>query len=66
LIEETATRLGENFTAVPRGFLKGVVDVLDELLQGASSPGVGIFAAGIDADRIEAVEREEAQLLDQR
>ena len=39
LIEETAARFGEKFTMVPRGFLKGLVDILDELQQ--STPVIG-------------------------
>jgi hypothetical protein len=64
LIEETAAHLGEKFTAVPRGFLKGLVDILDELQHSARSLAGEILAAGIDADRIEAVEREETHLID--
>jgi hypothetical protein len=64
LIEETATRFGEKFTSVPRGFLKGLVDILDELKQSSPSLASQILVTGIDADRVEAVEREEAHLSD--
>jgi hypothetical protein len=64
LIEETAARFGEKFTSVPRGFLKGLVDILDELKQSSPSLAIEILATGIEADRIEAVEREEAHLRD--
>jgi P-loop Domain of unknown function (DUF2791) len=64
LIEETAVRFGEKFKAVPRGFLKGLVDILDELEQNPQSSAAEILSGGIDADRIEEVEREEAHLLD--
>ena len=64
LIEETAAHFGGKFTTVPRGFLKGLVDILDELQQSSPSLAGEILAAGIDADRIEAVEREETHLID--
>jgi P-loop Domain of unknown function (DUF2791) len=64
LIEETAARFGEQLTTVPRGFLKGLVDILDELVQSPRSLAVERLALGIDADRIEEVERQEAHLLD--
>ncbi|RPJ52030.1 MAG: hypothetical protein EHJ95_04580 [Methanobacteriota archaeon] len=65
LIGETAAHFGGKFTTVPRGFLKGFVDILDKLQQSSPSLAVEILAAGIDADRIEAVEREETHLIDQ-
>lgn len=64
LIGETAAHFGGKFTTVPRGFLKGFVDILDKLQQSSPSLAVEILAAGIDADRIEAVEREETHLID--
>jgi adenosylhomocysteinase len=64
LIEETVTRFGEKFKTAPRGFLKGLVDILDELEQNPQSTAAEILTAGIDADRVEEVEREEAHLLD--
>jgi len=64
LIEHTTSRFGEKFTSVPRGFLKGLVDLLDELEQNPQASASEILAGGIDADRIEAVERAEAHLLD--
>jgi hypothetical protein len=64
LIEETAAHFGGKFTTVPRGFLKGLVDILDELQQSSPSLAGEILDAGIDADRIEAVEREETHLID--
>jgi P-loop Domain of unknown function (DUF2791) len=63
LIDKTAVRFGEKFTTVPRGFLKAFVDILDELEQSSPSVTVDILAAGINVDRIEAVEREEVHLL---
>jgi hypothetical protein len=64
LIEQTAAHFGEKFTTVPRGFLKGLVDILDELQHSSPSLAGEILAAGIDADCIEAVEREETHLID--
>ena len=64
VIGETAAHFGEKFTTVPRGFLKGLVDILDKLQQSAPSLAGEILAAGIDANRIEAVEREETHLID--
>ena len=64
LIEQTAAHLGRKFTTVPRGFLKALVDILDALQQSSPSLAGGILAAGIDADRIEMVERQEAHLSD--
>ena len=64
LIEQTAAHFGGKFTTVPRGFLKALVDILDELQQSSPSLAGEILAAGIDADRIETVERQEAHLID--
>jgi hypothetical protein len=64
LIEATAARVGDKFTSVPRGFLKGLVDCLDALEQNAQALTAEILTEGIDVDRIEEVEREEAHLLD--
>jgi hypothetical protein len=64
LIGETAAHFGGKFTTVPRGFLKGFVDILDKLQQSSPSLAGEILAAGIDADRIEAVEREETHIID--
>jgi hypothetical protein len=64
LMEETAARFGEKFTAVPRGFLAGLVDILDDLQQSTPSLAGKIISAGIDADHIEAIEREETHLID--
>jgi P-loop Domain of unknown function (DUF2791) len=64
LIDETAARFGGKLTTVPRGFLKGLVDILDELVQSPRPLAVERLALGIDADRIEEVERQEAHLLD--
>jgi hypothetical protein len=65
LLEETARRFGEKLNTVPRGFLKVVVDILDELKQSPQLSAAEVVAKGINADRIKAVEREEAHLLDQ-
>jgi hypothetical protein len=65
LIEQTAAQFGGKFTAVPRGLLKGLVDILDALHRSPPSLAGEILAAGIDAERIEAVEREETHLIDQ-
>jgi BREX system ATP-binding protein BrxC/D len=64
LIEQTAARFGEKFHTVPRGFLKGLVDILHALRQNPQSSAAEILAGGIDASRIEEVERVEAHLLD--
>jgi hypothetical protein len=45
--------------------LKGLVDILDALHRSPPSSAGEILAAGIDAEHIEAVEREETHLLDQ-
>jgi hypothetical protein len=63
LIDKTTARLGDKFAMVPRGFLKAFVEILDELAQSSPSSAVDILATGISVDRIEAVEREEAHLL---
>jgi adenosylhomocysteinase len=64
LIEDTATRFGEKFKTVPRGFLKVLVDILDELEQDPQLAPEEVLATGAHADRIEEVEREEAHLRD--
>jgi adenosylhomocysteinase len=64
LIEDTAARFGEKFKTVPRGFLKVLVDILDVLEQSPQALATEILTAGVDADRVEEVEREEAHLLD--
>jgi adenosylhomocysteinase len=64
LIEDTAARFGEKFKTVPRGFLKILVDILDELEQYPQLSAADLFAASPYADRIEQVEQEEAHLLD--
>jgi P-loop Domain of unknown function (DUF2791) len=62
LIEEIAVRFGEKFKTVPRGFLKVVVDILDELEQSPQLSAAEVLTSGFNADRIEEVEREEAHL----
>jgi adenosylhomocysteinase len=64
LIEATAAHFGEKFPAVPRGFLKGLVDILDELHQSPLSLAREILDVGIDADRIEAIERKGTHVTD--
>jgi P-loop Domain of unknown function (DUF2791) len=64
VVEDVATRFGDKFKTVPRGFLKILVDILDELEQSAAVDALEILASGTYADRIEDVEREEAHLLD--
>jgi hypothetical protein len=64
LIEQTAAHFGGKFTTVPRGFLKGLVDILDKLQQSSPSLAGEILAAGVDVDCIEAVKREETYLID--
>jgi len=64
LIEDTIARFGEKFKTVPRGFLKVLVDVLDELEQDPQLDPTEVVASGAYADRIEEVEREEARLQD--
>jgi hypothetical protein len=63
LVQETAARFGEKFETIPRGFLKVVVDILDALEQNPHYSAAEVLARGIDADRIEEIEREEAHLL---
>lgn len=64
LVEDTAVRFGEKFKTMPRGLLKGLVDILDELEQSPQHSAAEVLAAGIDGDCIEEIEREEAHLLD--
>ncbi len=64
LIEKTAARFGEKFKTVPRGFLKVLVDILDELEQNPQTLAVDLLTVGVDADRVEEVEHEEAHLHD--
>ena len=64
LVEDTATRFGTKFKTVPRGFLKILVDLLDELEQNSQSSPEDMLAHGVNADQIDDVEREEARLLD--
>jgi len=62
LIEDTAARFGDKFKAIPRGFLKILVDILDELEQNPQLAAAEVVASGVYADRIEEVEREETRL----
>jgi adenosylhomocysteinase len=64
LIEDSAMRFGEKLKTVPRGFLKVLVDILDELEQNPQADPAEVLASGSYADRIEEVEREEAHLQD--
>jgi hypothetical protein len=64
LIEDSAARFGEKLKTVPRGFLKVLVDILDELEQNPQADPAEVLASGSYADRIEEVEREEAHLQD--
>ena len=64
LVEDTAMRFGTKFKTVPRGFLKILFDLLDELEQHPQLVPEDILAQGVNADQIEEVEREEARLLD--
>jgi P-loop Domain of unknown function (DUF2791) len=63
LVKETAARFGEKFETIPRGFLKVFIDILDTLEQNPHQSAAEVVAQGIDADRIEEIEREEAHLL---
>lgn len=63
-IEDIAARFGAKFKTVPRGFLKVLVDILDELDQDPQLAPTEVLATGFYADRIEEVEREEAHLRD--
>ena len=65
LTEQTAVQFGGQFITAPRGFLKGLVDILDALHRSPPSLAGEILAAGIDSDCVEAVEREETHLNDQ-
>jgi adenosylhomocysteinase len=64
LLESTAARVGDKLTTAPRGFLKVLVDMLDELEQNRHRSAAEAIALGINTDRIEDIEREEARLLD--
>jgi P-loop Domain of unknown function (DUF2791) len=64
LIDDVGARFGDKFKTVPRGFLKILVDILDELEQSRHLGAVELLASGAYADRIEDVEREEVHLLD--
>jgi P-loop Domain of unknown function (DUF2791) len=64
LAEDTAERFGARLNSMPRGFLKSLVDILDAVQGNPDSSAAEIIAAGIDADRIEEIEREEAHLLE--
>jgi hypothetical protein len=64
LIEDAATQFGEKLKTMPRGFLKVLVDILDELYQSPHRPLTELISGVIDPDRIEEIEREEAHLLD--
>jgi hypothetical protein len=63
LVREAAAQFGEKFKAIPRGFLKVFVDILDALEQNPHCSAAEVLARGIDAGRVEEVEREEAHLL---
>ena len=62
LIEDTAARFGEKFKTMPRGFLKVVVDILDELEQNPQLSAADLLAAGDYAHGIEQVEQEATHL----
>jgi adenosylhomocysteinase len=64
LIAQTAAHFGEKFVTVPRGFLKGLVDILDALHHSSPASAASILATGIDVERIEAVEQEETHLTE--
>jgi hypothetical protein len=64
LIEDAAAHFREKFTTIPRGVLKVLVDILDELQRSAPSSAAEIVAAGIDPDRVEAIERQATHLID--
>jgi P-loop Domain of unknown function (DUF2791) len=64
LVEKMAGHFGDNLKAIPRGFLKVTVDILDELKRHPHSPAAEVLARASDPGRIEEVEREEAHLLD--
>ena len=64
IVDDVAGRFGEKFKTVPRGFLKVIVDILDELQQNPTVTPEGLLTDGIDADSIEDIEREEAHLFD--
>ena len=64
IIDDTAGRFGEKIKTVPRGFLKVLVDILDELEQNPDLAPEDLLTDGVDADSIEEIEREEAHLFD--
>jgi hypothetical protein len=63
LVKETAARFGEKFETSTRGFLKVFVDILDALEHNPHRSAAEVLTQGVDADRIEEVEREEAHLV---
>jgi adenosylhomocysteinase len=66
LVKETAAQFGEKLETIPRGFLKVFIDILDALEQNPHYSAAEVLARGIDAGRIEEIEREEAHLLNHR
>lgn len=64
VIDDVAARFGDKFKTVPRGFLKILVDILDELEQSPQLGAMEVLTSGTYADRIEEIEREEVHLVD--
>jgi len=64
VIDDVAARFGDRFKTVPRGFLKILVDILDELEQSPQLGAMEVLTSGTYADRIEEIEREEVHLVD--
>ena len=64
LFEQAAAHFRDKLTTVPRGVLKVLVDILDELQRSAPSSAAEVLAAGIDPERVEAIERQATHLTD--
>jgi hypothetical protein len=64
LIEDMGLRQGDPLTRTPRGFLKVLVDILDALADDPHQSATAVIAAQLQANQIEAIEREEALLPD--
>jgi hypothetical protein len=64
LIEQTEEHFGEHLKTAPRGFLKSLVDLLDELQENPHIPVTEVLVKGFDPNRIEEVERDETHLCE--
>jgi adenosylhomocysteinase len=64
LIQEAAAQVGEAFRTVPRGFLKVLIDVLDEIQRYPHVAASEVIRVTDYVERIEEVERQEAHLTE--